>query len=89
MVLTDTPWLCDAYMVKFIHHDTNINPEVCETVRSESCDWRESMTSLCVEEADRGVLIGGLVVMFFRGRISLVMSTSSMTSVGREEQYSN
>lgn len=62
---------------------TVTHPEVCDTVRSESWDWRESIMSLCVDP-DKGALGSVLFEMTAKGLISCGMSPgSSLTSVMR------
>lgn len=56
------------------------HPEVCDTVRSESWDCRESIMSLCVE-ADKGALLSVLLEICAKGLISCGISPgSSLTS---------
>ena len=67
--------------VKYDNRTRHTHPEVCDTVRSESWDWRESITSLCVEEAESGALVSVLLVMSANGLISCGVSPgSSLTS---------
>lgn len=58
------------------------DPEVCDTVRSESWDCRVSIMSLCVE-ADKGALLSVLLEISAKGLISCGISPGSSLTSGK------